>query len=396
MRALLPLLSLLLAMPASASPLLIAHRGASAQRPEHTIAAYRLAIEQGADFIEPDLVLTKDGVLVARHDVLLAEVELDDAGQPVRDADGRPVLDERTTDVADHPEFAARMTVREVDGEPTAGWFVDDFTLAELRTLRARERMPELRPDNEAWTEEPVATFAEVLALRGSHAAVGIYPELKHPTYFMTRGQDIVTAFLAELEAAGGVPVDRIFVQCFEIEPLRRMKKLKPELRLIQLFGSIEPTESRFGNPWDVRHHAAAGDDLDAIYGDLSKYLLQDDLGADTTWGSLAIPMAMGWMSETYSEEGYAAGFGLWIPDAMPRDAEGRPTGDVPDVVKITRDLGVELHVYTLRPEAKYRPATADGGEVSFEEELKMLIGLGVDGVFTDEIARARAALTPK
>src|SRR5687768_8593086 len=143
-------------------PLVIAHRGASGYRPEHTIASYTLGIEQGADYIEPDLVLTKDGVLVARHENEIGG----------------------TTDVASHPKFASRRTTKTIDGQTIEGWFTEDFTLAELKTLRARERIPNIRPQNTKFDGQfEVPTFDEVLALARKHD-VGVYPETKHPTYF--------------------------------------------------------------------------------------------------------------------------------------------------------------------------------------------------------------------
>jgi len=147
------------------APLVIAHRGASGYRPEHTLAAYELAIDQGADVIEPDLVPTKDGVLVARHENAIGD----------------------TTDVADHPEFADRKRTKTIDGEAITSWFTEDFTLAELKTLRAKERLPLLRPDNTKYDGQfEIPTLAEIIAL-AKRRGVGIYPETKHPTYFATR-----------------------------------------------------------------------------------------------------------------------------------------------------------------------------------------------------------------
>ena len=149
-------------------PIVIAHRGASGYRPEHTLEAYELAIQQGADYIEPDLVSTKDGVLVARHENEISG----------------------TTDVADHPEFAARRTTKVVDGRSITGWFTEDFALAELKTLRAKERIPDLRPDNAKYDGRfEVPTLQEVINLVGResvrrHRVIGIAPETKHPTYF--------------------------------------------------------------------------------------------------------------------------------------------------------------------------------------------------------------------
>ena len=146
--------------PSLSAPIIIAHRGASGLRPEHTIASYTLAIEQGADFIEPDLVLTKDDVFVARHENEIGE----------------------TTDVAAHPKFAARKTTKTIDGEKHSGWFTEDFTLAELKTLRAKERLPLLRPDNTKYDGQfAVPTLAEIIVLAKKHSVggrvVGIYPE---------------------------------------------------------------------------------------------------------------------------------------------------------------------------------------------------------------------------
>ncbi len=148
------------------APIVIAHRGASAYRPEHTLAAYRLAIGMGADYIEPDLVSTKDGVLVARHENEISG----------------------TTDVASRPEFAPLRTTKQIDGRAVTGWFTEDFTLAELKTLRARERLPDLRPANTAFDGlYDIPTFQEVIDLAKTEG-VGIYPETKHPTYFDSIG----------------------------------------------------------------------------------------------------------------------------------------------------------------------------------------------------------------
>ncbi len=182
-------------------PLVIAHRGASGERPEHTMAAYRLAIAQGADFIEPDLVLTRDGVPVCRHENEISG----------------------TTDVAAHPAFASRRMTKVIDGQSVSGWFVEDFTLTEIKTLRAKERLPELRPQNTIYDgQEEIPTFAEVLALaRASN--VGIYPELKHPNFLAAQGLDPIASFLSVVRGDGGeaqAVADSMFVQCFEVGPL--------------------------------------------------------------------------------------------------------------------------------------------------------------------------------
>src|SRR5829696_716837 len=178
-------------------PVVIAHRGASALRPEHTLAAYELAIEAGADFIEPDVVATRDGRLVARHENEISG----------------------TTDVADHAEFASRQTVKEIDGAARDGWFTEDFTLAELRTLRARERLPELR--GTAFDGRfGIPTLDEVVAL-AAHAGVGVYPETKHPSYFASIGLALEEPLLAALEATTGP----VFIQSFEAANLRELRE---------------------------------------------------------------------------------------------------------------------------------------------------------------------------
>lgn len=197
----------------SGSRTLIAHRGASGYRPEHTLASYTLAIEQGADYIEPDLVLTKDGVLVARHENEIGG----------------------TTDVAAHPEFASRRTAKTIDGQRIEGWFTEDFTLAELKTLRARERIPKIRPQNTKYDGQfEVPTFDEVLALARKHK-VGVYPETKHPTYFDGLGLTHDEPLLAALK-----PGDKVFIQSFEVDNLKRLRK-KTTFPLVQLIDASSP-----------------------------------------------------------------------------------------------------------------------------------------------------------
>jgi len=212
-------LVLFIASPALAQPahpLIIAHRGASGERPEHTRAAYDLAIQQGADVIEPDLVISRDGILIVRHENEIGG----------------------TTDVADRPEFADRLSTKTIDGEILTGWFTEDFTLAELKTLRARERLPELRPANTAFDgQNPILTFEEVLDIAAS-AGVGIAPELKHPTYFAALGLPMEDAFVAVLERRGLTGTDApVIVQCFEVGPLQRLR-VRIATPLLQLVAS--------------------------------------------------------------------------------------------------------------------------------------------------------------
>jgi len=186
------------------TPIVIAHRGASAHRPEHTLAAYELAIELGADFIEPDVVSTRDGALVARHENEISG----------------------TTDVAERPELADRRTVKEVDGRRMEGWFTEDLTLAELRSLRARERLPELRGTGFDG-RFAVPTLDEVIALAAC-AGVGVYPETKHPSYFAGLGLALEEPLLAALEGFGGP----VFIQSFEAGNLRALRGTHPLVRL--------------------------------------------------------------------------------------------------------------------------------------------------------------------
>ena len=218
------------------TPLVIGHRGASGERPEHTLEAYELAIQQGADFIEPDLVATRDGVLIARHENDLARVQLDENGQIVLDGDGNPIVTSESTNVATLPQFSDRLTVKSVDGTLVGGWFSEDFTLAEIKELQARERIPGIRPDNTQFNDQfEIPTFAEVIQLVKDVEAetgqqIGIYPETKHPTFFQDEGTllDGTTPINLNL---GQLVVDtlvteeftdpsRIFIQSFEVSNL--------------------------------------------------------------------------------------------------------------------------------------------------------------------------------
>lgn len=199
----------------------IAHRGASGERPEHTLESYRLAIEEGADYIEPDLVMTRDGVLIARHENEIGG----------------------TTDVARHPEFASRRRTQIIDGATTTGWFSEDFTIAEIQTLRARERLPELRPQNRPYDGQfMIPTFDEIMQLvvdtnrrRADTARLGVYPETKHPAHFAGIGLPLEHSVLDTLArfdyTAEGCPV---FIQSFDPRNLRQLRDMT-RLPLIQL-----------------------------------------------------------------------------------------------------------------------------------------------------------------
>jgi len=206
------------------APVIIGHRGASGERPEHTRSAYLLAIQEGADFIEPDLCLTKDGHMVVRHENEIGG----------------------TTNIAAHPEFAARKTAKTIDGERIEGWFTEDFTLAELKTLRARERLPQVRPASAAFDgTDPILTFEEVVEIARAETkrtgrTIGVYPEMKHPSYFAGVGLAFEGRMAAALKAAGLDAHDApVFVQCFEVAPLKTIRPLTraPLVQLMSLEG---------------------------------------------------------------------------------------------------------------------------------------------------------------
>ncbi|WP_413168013.1 glycerophosphodiester phosphodiesterase family protein [Capilliphycus salinus ALCB114379] len=253
-------------------PLVIAHRGASGERPEHTLEAYERAIAQGADFIEPDLVPTKDGVLIARHENALATVELDENGNIVFDENGDPIVTSETTNVADLEQFADRLTVKEIDGDLYGGWFSEDFTLAEIKELKAREPIPGIRPQNSEFNDQfEIPTLSEVIDLVKRVEAetgeeIGIYPETKHPTFFEKEGtfldgtpididtSEILVDTLVENEFTDP---DRIFIQSFEIENLIELEEeFLPEagidIPLVQLLGDFTESAGSFSFPYDV------------------------------------------------------------------------------------------------------------------------------------------------
>ena len=216
----------------------IAHRGASGERPEHTLESYRLAIEEGADYIEPDLVMTRDGVLIARHENEISG----------------------TTDVAQHPGFADRRRTQVIDGESFTGWFTEDFTLSEIKTLRARERLAELRPQNRRFDSRfAVPTFDEIMQLvmsanrqPGRNRPIGVYPETKHPAHFTAIGLPQELSLLDALQrhqyAKAGSPV---FIQSFDPRNLQQLRRMT-QLPLVQLL------EHELGEPGRVAEYADA------------------------------------------------------------------------------------------------------------------------------------------
>ena len=338
-------------------PALIAHRGASALRPEHTLEAYRVAIAAGTDFIEPDLVITQDGVLVARHENAIA----------ILNADGS--LKEATTDVADRREFAARKTTKTIDGTRITGWFVEDFTLAELKTLRARERIPAVRPANVRYDDQfAVPTLQEVIDLAKAETArtgrtIGIYPETKHPTFFQSIGKPLEPVLLQVLAANGwNDAAAPVVVQSFEVENLRWIRA-RSTLRLSQL---VSPK----GQPYDSVAR-----------------------GSGPSYADMVTPEGLAQIA-TYANA-VAPSKSMLVPVKDGKNAA--PTG----LVGAAHRAGLQVHVWTLRPENAFLPtalkahpvengATRGNAAADFEAFLRT----GVDGIFTDDPAVGRAAIT--
>jgi glycerophosphoryl diester phosphodiesterase len=317
--------------------LVIAHRGASGYRPEHTLASYELAARMGADYIEPDLVSTKDGVLVTRHEPEISA----------------------TTDVASHPEFADRRTTKVIDGVSFTGWFTEDFTLAELKTLRAKERIPDVRQRNTIYDGRfDVPTLQEVIDLtrrlsRELGRRIGIYPETKHPSYFRSIGLPLEPPLVRVLRRNG---LDRkgskVFVQSFETSNLTALDR-ELDVPLVQLFGAAGTKPFDFVESGDPR-----------------------------TYGDLATPAGLREIAD------YADGVGPSKDYIVPRDTSGaslEPTSFVDDA----HEAGLVVHPYTFRNENQFLPlelrSSADpnayGNAIA---EYEQFYGLGVDGLFSD------------
>lgn len=348
---------------ADARPLVIAHRGASGYLPEHTLAAYWMAIEQGADYVEPDLVITKDGVLVARHENAIA----------ILNADGS--VREATTDVMDKPEFASRKTTKTIDGVAVTGWFTEDFTLAELKTLRARERLPALRTANTRFDGMfEVPTLAEVLQLveqaneqrkrrahHGRHAfrPIGVYPETKHPSYFQSIGLPLEEPLVETLHRHGYRSKDApVFVQSFETANLRKLARMT-RVPLVQLLnGSGRPYD--FVLSGDPRSYADLA--KPAGLAEIARYA--DGIGANT---NLMIPLSGG---------------RLGTPTALVADAHA---------------AGLLVHGWTFRAENNFLPSEFDAGSDpaalgDMAGQVKAFLKLGIDGFFTDHPFLGRQA----
>ena len=343
----------------AAAPIVIGHRGASGYVPEHTLASYFIAVQQGADYIEPDLVATRDGVLIARHENEIGA----------------------TTDVAAHAQFANRRTTKLIDGESVTGWFSEDFTLEELKRLRARERIPQLRPANARFDGQfEVPTFEEILELthaleaqraaaaraRGAPAPprIGVYPETKHPSYFAAVGLPLEPALLAMLSRYGyegrAAP---IYLQSFEVDNLRALRR-HTQLPLVQLM-------SASGAPYDR-----------VLRGERCSY------------ADMITPAGLAAVA------GYADAIGVEKALVIGRNAD-ETLGERTTLVRDAHQAGLKIHAWTFRAENHFLPAElrADGepsARGDLEGELAAYLRAGLDGFFIDQPdvgARAVAAL---
>ena len=317
-------------------PLLIGHRGASGYLPEHTLEAYGLAIEQGADYIEPDLVVTRDGVLVARHENEIGG----------------------TTDIAARPGFRDRRARRVVDGIEIEGWFTEDFTLDELKSLRVRERLPELRPGNTAFDGRfTIPTLAEILAfLAGVNrrrvaagvAPVGLCPETKHPSHFRDRGLAIEPRLLRELDdGLRGAPV---LIQSFETGNLRELRRACDH-PLLQLVDSA-------GGAWDQR--------------------------PGRSYADLLAPAGLAEIAAC------AQALGVNKTLVLRRDAADRLERQPTSLVRDARAVGLKVIAWTFRAENPFLPAdlrigTDPQGHGDVEAEIRRHLEAGIDGFFTDQ-----------
>ncbi|NOT86593.1 MAG: glycerophosphodiester phosphodiesterase [Lysobacter sp.] len=329
-------------MPSSKA-LVIGHRGASALRPEHTLAAYAKAIEDGADLIEPDLVSTRDGVLVARHENEISG----------------------TTDVAQHREFASRRTTKTIDGERTTGWFTEDFTLTELKTLRARERLPELR--STAFDGQfGIATLDEIIALAAEASAkhgrtIGLVPEIKHPSHFAALGLAMEDKLLAALRADPHTRTAPVIIQSFEIANLRELRRKiagDPNISLLQLLGSAG----------DQPHDTVIA-------------------GAPLRYGAM---MTTDGLREVAT---YADAIGPAYRDLDPAHGRSRLVDDA-------HEAGLRVIAYTFRPENHFLDGgfRSGGGPAERHEagsvaQIRTCLALGIDAFFTDDPALGRQAV---
>lgn len=335
-----------------AKPLVIGHRGCSALRPEHTLGSYAKAIADGADFIEPDLVSTKDGVLIARHENNIAE----------------------TTDVSTRPEFAARKTTKTVDGEQVTGWFTEDFTLAEIKTLRAKERLGALRPESHGYDGKfQVVTFEEIADFVAAESAargrvVGVIPELKHSTYFASIGLPLEQRFLDRLHASAYLQTAPVIVQSFEIANLKWLRPRLDGLGNVQLLQLTMPGSMR---PADVVAKGS-GPTFDQMHSDAG-------LAEMATYADWISPYNMALLG---------------------RDKDGKLLAQGTGLADRAHAAGLLVSTWTFRPENYFLPMDLRDGTDQGKRnpagsiaEIRRYLALGIDSFFTDDPAIGRQAV---
>ena len=363
-------------------PIVIGHRGASGLLPEHTLEAYATAIAQGADFIEPDLVTTSDGVLIARHE---------------------PILND-TTNVAE--VFGEdRMSTKILDGEEVTAYFAEDFTLEEIKHLRAvQSRDFRSQEFNEAFE---IPTFAEVIELVQETEAetgveVGIYPETKHPTFFDLQDLSLEEPLIQTLKDTGFTDPNRIFIQSFEFQNLIELQGMLNaeglgDIPLVQLYGDTTESaspEDGFSVPYDIRYNIEQGNDLAAIYGQDFVDAVENGLSAETTYRDLDSAEFLQVIAEKYAE-----GAGPWKNNIILREALEEPvdgdgdgeaqittqlTGEITSFVDDAHAAGLQVHPYTHRNEEQFLTLDAEGNPQTPEAEIQQYIEVGFDGFFTD------------
>ncbi|MDO8177259.1 MAG: glycerophosphodiester phosphodiesterase [Undibacterium sp.] len=339
-------------------PTVTGHRGASALRPEHTLASYQKAIDDGADIVEPDLVSTKDGVLIARHENEISG----------------------TTNVSTLAQFAARKATKTIDGIPVTGWFTEDFTLAEIKTLRAKERIPANRPANASFDGQfEVPTLQEVIDLvkqqaREKDRVIGIYPETKHPTYFKSIGLALEKRLIDQLVANGYKGKNAaVFIQSFEVGNLKELRGMT-DMRLVQLID----------NP---KNPPVNGVPRNAPY---------DFVAAGSTRSYADLVTAAG-LKEIAQ---YADAVSPYKEVIIPRDTNNE-LGATTSFVVDAHAAGLKVHTWTLRPENPFLPVSLRAPDVASltqrgnsAAEITAYLKAGIDGFFTDDPAVGRAAVT--
>lgn len=323
--------------PDDCKPIVVAHRGASGYVPEHTIGAYALAITMGADYVEPDLVMTRDGILISRHENELS----------------------RTTDVAERPEFAAKRRTRNINGKNITGWFSEDFTLCEIKTLRAVEAVPHIRTGNTRLNKAyDIPTFQEIIDLvkaleLSENRTIGIYPEIKYGTHFQRLGLAMEPKIVEIFHKNGYIGKNApVYIQSFEVNNLKELKKLT-NLRLLQLFGN------KLDMPYD-----------------------QAELGTGLTFGAMATPSGLANIAK------YAAAVGPEKGYIIPRTLTNKLSSPT-TFVRNAHAVGLQVHPWTFRAENFYLPREFQSSDAIYEfgdsvGEIKAFLEAGIDGLFVD------------